>query len=76
MRSPRSSHAPCWGEVLGRASMTKGTFIKELKVLVERQGDETFIALALGELELEFVDEVEHQEFFLKRCAALWEESL
>jgi hypothetical protein len=45
--------------------------------LVESQGGETFAALALDELGITYIDEVpvSHQEFFLGRCAALWEES-
>jgi hypothetical protein len=52
-------------------------FIEELNLLVESQGGETFIALALAEFELEFVDEIpaKHRAFFTRRCVALWEES-
>jgi hypothetical protein len=53
------------------------SFIEELRLLVESQGGETFIALALAEFELEYVDDIpaKHRAFFIRRCVALWEES-
>jgi hypothetical protein len=52
-------------------------FIEELNLLVESQGGEHFLSLALAEFELEYVDEIpaRHHLFFIRRCVALWEES-
>ena len=56
--------------------MRSRDFTKAIEALIERQGGESFVALALGELGITYIDEVTHHAFFLQRCVALWEESL
>ncbi len=57
--------------------MTHNTFRAKVEKVIESQGDETFVALALDDLHLTFIEDVpkDKQEFFLGRCAALWEEA-
>ena len=57
--------------------MTEPDFIRAMEALVESQGSERFAALALDELGITYVDEVEkdHRQFILRRVVALWEEA-
>lgn len=57
--------------------MKPTTFRAKVEALIEGQGDETFIALALDDLHLTFIEDVPkaQREFFLGRCAALFEEA-
>jgi hypothetical protein len=52
------------------------SFMSRLSDLVERQGGERFLALALGEFGHTYVDELPSasREFFIGRCLALEEE--
>ena len=58
--------------------MSTGRFLSELMALVESQGDEHFIHLALGELGLTYADEVPPNSrlFFIERVKALFAEAL
>lgn len=56
--------------------MDDSTFLVRVESLVENQGGEEYVALVLDEFGLTYVDEVvEHREYFLGRCTALWEEA-
>ena len=56
--------------------MDDSTFLVRIESLVENQGGEEYVALVLDEFGLTYVDEVvEHREYFLGRCTALWEEA-
>ena len=56
--------------------MKPSMFLAEVERLVESQGDEHWIALALAELQLMYVEDVptERHEWVLGRTRALWEE--
>ena len=51
-------------------------FITKLEDLVERQGEETFLALALHEVGHQYVQDVmpEQYTWIIQRTIALWEE--
>jgi hypothetical protein len=56
--------------------MRLATFLSRVEALIESQGGEEFVALALDELGITYVDDVTvaHRSFFVGRCIALWEE--
>jgi hypothetical protein len=54
------------------------SFLEDLKVLVESQGGEEFVALALAEFGFEFADDVPPgyaQVWVVRRAQALFEEA-
>ena len=55
---------------------SSSTFLVEAEALVERQGDEYWLALALVEIGVEYVEDVPEQQhaWVLGRTQALWEE--
>ena len=50
-------------------------FVAEVKKLIERQKTTAYVALALEELNLKYVEDVISRSFFLGRCLALQEEN-
>lgn len=56
--------------------MSPPKFLAEVEALVDGQGDELWIALALVEINVEYVEDVpkKRREWVLGRCRALWEE--
>ena len=49
--------------------------VEEVRALIESQGTTAFVALALEELGLTFVEDVVFGEFFIGRVQALYEEN-
>jgi len=49
--------------------------LEEVTKLVEGQGTTEFVALALDELDLQYLTQVRHRSHFLRRVVALFEEA-
>ena len=50
------------------------SFVDELNKLVEDQGTTLYVSLALGELGLTNINQVQHQQNFVARVVALFQE--
>lgn len=55
--------------------MRKAEFESRIRVLIEEQQTTAYVVLALEELGLKFVDEIEDHQFFINRAIALQEEN-